>query len=503
MIIYPDFPTSSIINQEYSDPAGPLHLCSYLSSKGIKCLFFNCVTNKEWKTYLRENLQNIGLVGISAMTDQLPSALEICKFIKDYRKDIPIVIGQIHAMLFPEKSVESNLIDYAVFGQRAEVPLEKLINFVFYKKGELKQIPNLIYKSKDGKIFKSKAKEIPFDFEKMPLIDYSFLGEKIFQNLKKYPVGMLTSRGCPYQCSFCINSVVPESRKWQAWSAERTIKEIKKLTKKGVKEIIFWDDCFFTKKARVVRIIELMEKEKINISWFANLRADHISENYIDQKFLQRLEKNGLTWISIGAESGSRRMLNLMNKQITVEQLIESARIIGKTKIIPNFSFMIGLPEEKKEDIEKTLILMKKMKEICPQAKFAGPQLYRPYPGSKFYQLCLKSGWNPPQTLEEWGEKIKKETMESDPFNLPWIEDKNFTRTAWFYSIFLIFPLNGLVKYFLNYCRDNKKNALFKAIGIIGVFLISSLGRMRMKFNFHEWQYEIKLLKKYRSALSA
>lgn len=503
LIIYPNFPTSRIINQEYSDPLGPLHLCTYLKSKGVNCGFLNCVVEKDWERSLKKGLKNVKLVGISAMTDQLPSTLKICQSIKNINPKIPIVMGQIHATLFPEQCVKNKYIDYALVGFRGELDLEQLINFIFFKKGSLNDIPGLVYKNKDGKIIISPAKRQIFDFEKLPLIDYSLLGRKIYKNLKKYAVGVLTSRGCPYGCAFCINSVIPENRQWQSWSPERTIKEIKNLRKLGVNKITFWDDCFFTQKERVLKILDLLEKEKIKIRWFANLRADHFNQNFVNEKFLKRLQNNGLTWISIGAESGSQRMLDLMNKGIKVKNLINAAEMIGKTKIIPNFSFMIGLPGETKEDILQTLNLMKTVQKLCPQVKFAGPQLYRPYPGSKFYDECLNSGWKPPQTLEEWGKAIEKESMETNPFNLPWIKNKKFTRTAWFYSVFLVLPIGDLINYFLNYCRGSNRSYLVKIIGSVGVILISFIGKLRMKLNFHEFQYEIKLLQKYRSALSS
>lgn len=503
LIIYPNFPTSNIINQEYSDPLGPLHLCTYLQSKGIKCLFLNCVLEPNWEEYLEKNLDETGLVGFSAMTDQLPSTLKIARFIKAKKPDLPVIIGQVHATLLPEQCLKSNLFDFALTGGRGELSLEKLINFLFHQKGRLEDIPHLVYKNNDGEIVPSSAPAETFNFEAMPPIDYSLLGEKTYPNLGQYMVGVLSSRGCPYGCAFCINSVVPENRKWQAWSAERTIRELKHLTALGAKDIIFWDDLFFVNRNRVEKLLDLLEKEKIKIRWFANIRADQINEKNVSEAFLKRLESDGLTWVSIGAESGSQKMLDLMNKGIKVEDLINAAKVIGKTKIICTFSFMIGLPGEDRQDIAATLVMMRKVQELCPQAKFAGPQLYRPYPGSKFYEMCLASGWQPPQTLEEWAEKIESGTMETDPFFMPWVKDKDFTRTAWFYSIFLALPLPKLINHFRNFCRNNKKGLVFTIFGVLGVFLITLLGRLRRLLNFHKLHYEITYLKKYRAALSA
>lgn len=503
LIIYPNFPTSRVINQEYSDPLGPLHLCTYLQSRGINCLFLNCVLEPDWQKYLDKNLDSVGLVGLSAMTDQLPSALEIARYIKSKRPDLPIAIGQVHATLLPEQCVKNEFIDFALIGNRGELSLEKLIHFVFNHQGKLEDIPGLAFKNLSGEVVISTAPKEAFDFENMPLIDYSFLGAKTFTNLPHYMVGVLSSRGCPYGCAFCINSVVPENRQWQSWSAERIIKEVKNLVGKGVKDIIFWDDAFFVNRKRAVDFIDLLEKENIKIRWFGNIRADQLREDYIRPELLQRFERNGLTWTSIGAESGSQKMLDLMNKGIRVEDLLHAAEVLGRTKIICTFSFMIGLPGENRDDMRATLSVMKKIQQLCPQAKFAGPQLYRPYPGSKFYEMCLQSGWQPPQTLEEWAEKIESGTMETDPFLMPWVKDKDFTRTAWFYSIFLALPLPKLLNHFRNFCRNNKKGYIFLLVGSLGVIGITLLGRLRLLLNFHKFHYEIVYLKKYRAALSA
>ena len=503
LIIYPNFPTSRVINQEYSDPLGPLHLCTYLQSKGIKCLFLNCVLEPDWTEFLNKNLDEVGLVGFSAMTDQLPATLKIAQFIKEKYPKMPIIIGQVHATLLPEQCLKSELFDFALTGGRGELSVEKLINCLFHQKGRLEDIPNLVYKNDGGEIIFSSAPAETFDFEAMPPIDYSFLGESTNRNLSRYMVGVLSSRGCPYGCAFCINSVIPENRKWQAWSAERTIREVKNLIGKGVTKIIFWDDSFFVNLERVKKLLDLIERENLHFQWFANIRADQLKENYVSWELLQRLEKNGLTWISIGAESGSQKMLDLMNKGIKVEDLINAAKIIGQTKIICTFSFMIGLPGENREDMKATLSVMQKIQEFCPRAKFAGPQLFRPYPGSKFYEMCLDSGWRPPQTLTEWAEKIESGTMETDPFFMPWVKDKDFTRTAWFYSIFLALPLPKLISHFRNFCRNNKKSLIFLIIGTFGVIFITLLGRLRLLLNFHKFHYEISFLKKYRAALSA
>jgi len=182
---------------------------------------------------------------------------------------------------------------------------------------------------------------------------------------------------------------------------------------------------------------------------------------------------------------------------------IKVAEMTAKTKIIPYFSFMIGLPGETREDIEKTLDIIYRIQDANPKAKFAGPQLYRPYPGSEVYNDCVKSGWNPPESLEEWASHISKNILETDTSKMPWVIDPEFTRTAWFYSLFLKLSYRQSVHHFLDYCKNNKHGIAIKIFGSTAIIAVCTIGKIRYKLNCHKIPLEINTLKVFRTALSA
>ncbi len=497
VLVYPQFLVRE--GPKFNVPMGPLHLGTYLESKGIEVKFIDCNIEDNYLALLRKELPNALCLGISAMTAQLPNALEICRAVKKEFSNLPIILGGVHATLFPEQTVRDPLIDYAVIGE-GEVPLLSLI-YALQKRETPEGVGGIAFLDKNGK-FKINPKQEKFDFQKMPLINYGLLSKKVIEQFKTNYVGALTSRGCPYRCTFCINSVVPENRVWRSWGAKRVIDEIESLARFGCKKVWFWDDSFFVSKRRIEQIMEEMDRRGVEFEWFAAVRADYFRPDCINPKFLKRLHQHGWRRSSIGAESGSQKVLDYLNKDIKVENLYTAASAFSKTIMESNFSFMIGVPKESKEDIRKTVEAIREISNLYPKAKFLGPQLFRPYPGAKLYFECLKAGLKEPKSLSEWAKIISTEFMESDPFKMPWIKNPEFVNTVWFYSILLAISYKRLIQLWLEYCRVYKLKKIMYFVGIIGIILVSSLGRVRYRLNFHKFPLEIKTLKKYRAVLS-
>lgn len=134
------------------------------------------------------------------------------------------------------------------------------------------------------------------------------------------------------------------------------------------------------------------------------------SPKYLDGTLINNIIDSKCRFIAFGAESGSNDILKSIQKGITTEDTLTSAKMCNKYGVTPNYSFMIGLPGETKLDMTKTLVLINEIKKICPKATFNGPQTFRPYPGSKLYEECNKMGLHEPTELWEW---IKKDNWDS------------------------------------------------------------------------------------------
>ena len=265
-----------------------------------------------------------------------------------------------------------------------------------------------------------------------------------------------TSRGCPHQCTFCIDPIL--QIRYRHREAELVLKDIENLIELGTDQIYFIDDNFFTNKTRLLEILNGVEERGLNLKWFGNVRADYFNPNYLTLEVLSKIKQCGCERVSIGAESGSQRILDKLKKKITPKQILHVAELLDQVGIKCDFSFMMGLPGEEVDDIKNTLQLIEEIRKVDSSSYFGiiGPQIYRPYPGSELYFECLKSGIKEPKTLEEWinnpylkGEYDLKKT-DQDMF--PWVkypleELSKLAFYAWLSGIKLSFPfLNKLLR---------------------------------------------------------
>jgi radical SAM superfamily enzyme YgiQ (UPF0313 family) len=498
LLIYPEFLLKD--GPAFNIPIGLLQLGSYIESKGVNIDFVDCNVEDEYMDTIYRKLDGSICVGISAMTAHLPSAMKISKEIRGkmgYKN--PIVLGGVHATLFPQQTVLDNLIDFVVVGE-GELSFLELLEHMEGKR-DILNVQGVAFLDKNG-VPQVTHRHTRFDFNEMPNINYKLLNKKVLEQFgdNNY-ISALTSRGCPHRCAFCINVAVKENQKWRAWPPKRMADEVEHILKFGANKICFWDENFFVSKKRVEEFLDEIERRNIEFQWVAEVRADYFRK-FVSDKLLIRLKKHGCRKLAMGAESGSPKMLDIYCKDIEVNDIHFAAQKCVSHQIQPNLSFMIGAPGEDKNDIGLTLLAIKKLYDISDNVRILGPQLFRPYPGSSLYKECKESGWKEPSSLKEWADRMLSDFKESDAFSSPWIGNPDMVNTVWFYSLFLCVDFKKLIKMFMEYCDIYRKSFLFKIIGSIGVVAIIFMGRLRYKLNFHKFQYEIKLLKKYRFVLS-
>lgn len=497
ILIYPKFPIAERVS--FNVPINLLHLGTYLEGKGIKVRLVDCNVEDDYENILEAEIKDSAAVGISCMTSQLPSAMEIVNFIRNgLSSKMPIIFGGVHPTLFPEQIIASPYIDYAVIGE-GELASESLIKTITGT-GQGDGQGGYAFRDKNG-VFTYIPTKKYFDFAQMPYVNYRLLDKKVLENFDTYSVGVLASRGCPYRCAFCINTIRPENRNWRAWDAKRIVGEVELLVNLGANKIWFWDECFFISKKRTLEFIEEAEHKKIHFEWFAGVRADYFGEHYLNEDILSKLRNIGLRKVGIGAESGSQRILDFICKDMKVENLYIAAELCHKTGIQPGFSFMIGLPTETEAEIDKTIMTMSKLSRLCPKATFLGPQLYRPYPGSKLYEACIACGWRAPSTTEQWVDFVSSRLTESDTTLMPWIKNPHYVNIAWFYATMWAIGYKKFEKYFLQYCQMSKINLLLKIMGVLGITFIFFIGIARRFLRYYRIPFEIKFLKKYRSII--
>jgi len=214
-----------------------------------------------------------------------------------------------------------------------------------------------------------------------------------------------TSRGCPFNCTFCSSAEL-RGRKWRAMSVEKSLdmitNDVKRFRLDGI-----WlrDDEFYINKKRATAICEGMIERKLNIKFYTSGTRVDIFLKASDYE-IDILKKAGAYTLKFGAESGCRRILQLMNKGITLEQTLEVNQRCKKHGIIPVFGLMMGYPTEKFAEIQETIDLAFKLKEENPAAQLETIAIFTPLPGPEAYDLSIQHGLRSPRSLEEWADWI-------------------------------------------------------------------------------------------------
>ena len=473
-------PPFNISKESYqtSISVGLLSLASYLDQHGIEVKIIDAIRQKNYLDLIQLELTEVDLVGLSVMTMQVSSALKISKLIKELNPQMPIIWGGVQPTLFPKQVAQHPLIDMAVLGEGEQTLLE--IVEALKSKAGFKNILGLAYQDND-KIIINKSR--PFlKMDNIPLPNWSLLDREILENISLIPTH--TSRGCPHQCSFCINSVT--CNKWRGYSAELVLKDLEIIKQQlyfNEKPMRFWDENFFTDINRAKEIIHGMIDRDLVIPWETTVRVDYTKEEFLDNDFLALLKKSGCYLFSFGGESGSERMLKKINKGINPEQIIYSAKQCLKHKIIPQYSFMVGLPGETKKDIYQTIKLIDRLVKLGPQVQILGPQAFRPYPGSALYQECLISGWSAPDSLDGWAKVVANELNYLSPRNFQWVKNIDLVESLEAYVRFGAHTIKSALG------STVKANKILKLLFIL-------LCQLRWKLKFFKWPIEFKIARR-------
>lgn len=476
LLIYPKFHKVDFDAKSY--PLSILTIGTLLKKQGyqVKLIDF-LVEDNPFDTLKKELDEEVLCVGLSVMTPQVSSALEISKVVRSYDKNIPIVWGGIHPTLFPEQVAESSWADFLIKGE-GELPFPKLLKF-FKGEGDLKNIPGLFYE-KNNKIFRNQEKEL-IDLNDLPILDYNLLSPKI---LKFDSIILNTSRGCPYRCAFCVNTAL-DNRKWRFQNPDKILEGLDYVVNKlGYEKVKFQEDNFFVSKERVLEILDGIKRKNLNFRWLTSCRVDFFRDNYINEQFLEKLKQGGCYKLLFGAESGSQRVLDFLKKDITVEQIIKSAKLCQRYDIRADYSFMCALPTETKAERIETLELIDKLLAIGPCIEIISPQSYRPYPGDELARQCEGMGYKFPDKLEDWPRVVAK-SLDSSSSNLeafPWIKSPNEIRLQRVCSI-VATSRKKMTDYI-------KRYPIYLSPLIIPFYLLEKL---RWKLRFFSWPIEYVL----------
>lgn len=475
-------------------PLGILSIATVLNEAGYRAKIIDACTNPNYLNEIEEAAKDSPLFfGISAMTAQVHSALRIINFIRQKcnGRKIPIVMGGIHSTIFPEDTARNENVDIVMQGAGEYSCLKLSQELSKREEPDFTKISGITFR-KDGKLINSSPREF-FDINTLPFINYDLLDVKKYihrslgygDNLKRRSLVLHTGTGCPFRCAFCAN-VALHQRRYTGKTAARILAEMDFFIKKyNIEYVSFCDELFFVNKKRIQEFLDGLEKRGYKIQWYANIRADCFKPDFLSEDLIEKMKRLGCHRLGMGVESGSQRILDeVIKKDIRLEYVLEAARLCSEYDIGVGFSFMMGLPGEKKEDTISTVSLMDKIKRLHRKCFFFGPQIYIPFPGSELYKQAVKLGFSEPQDLEGWAKVESNKNLKSklsgeylwssfDPSLLPWLRLKHI-------------KLIRHIDFMQNFLFRDLRTVEFDFKYPIKVILII-IGRIRVRFSL--WRF--------------
>ena len=362
--------------------------------------------------------------GLTCMTGfQIYDALRIADAVRTSKPDLPIVWGGWHPSILPEETLENNLVDIVVQGQ-GERKFTEVVRRL-HKNASLEGIPGVIHKSADG-LIKLTPDCVLEDIDNFPPYPYNLVNVEKCLDVTEYgrrTIHYISSYGCPHRCGFCIEPVV-NKRRWTGLSAERVVTDWEYLYKKyHIDSIAVYDSNFFVDKNRVYKICSGLIKKNIKIKWGnADGRIPQLIK--YEPEIWEVMEKSGCKMILTGAESGSQGTLDLIHKDMEVDQIKLFTELCRKYHIRVFFSYIMGLPWSKskkkneklfEDDFKQTAQQIEAMMRIEQGNRFS-ISVYTPYPGSELYNRALQLGLKAPQSLVEWSKfmAVPEDAFEKD-----------------------------------------------------------------------------------------
>jgi len=363
-------PSPWLISDRDIPMMGVLYLSSYLKANNKECEVVVCdlssLKEEDWYIPVGD------IYGVTGVSPQYIYIEKIIRKLKIREPDKLVIVGGVHATTYPDHILINTLADACVVGE-GELPLLQLMSGIIYSridgiKTRFEYKPNNCLCNVDL---------LPFPDRET--IDYfSYLVPRTFGYLANLPeASIITGRGCAFNCAFCASNKM-HGGKVRLVSSQNVYDEIVYLRNKfGVGMINILDDTFLLDYDRVRNICNLLIDNKVDMKWFCLTRVDKT-----DIDLLLLMKKAGCLSLAIGFETGSNRLLKLMNKRATVEQgnkAIESAVNAG-LKI--NGQLMVGLPTETDEDIEATANFIK----TNPDVDTFGLHIFQPFPGCDVWE---------------------------------------------------------------------------------------------------------------------
>ncbi|OGS22560.1 MAG: hypothetical protein A2252_03005 [Elusimicrobia bacterium RIFOXYA2_FULL_39_19] len=386
-----------------SPPIGLGNLAGYLQSKNKNVVLVDeniTPITSESVTQLAEKLTKPYIFGITSVTGGIKRAHEISDILKTKYPDSKVILGGIHPTVLPDETLQNPNVDIVVKGEGEETLLslyETIKNNTDYTK-----LDGISYKDSSGTIVHNPAAKLP-DINTIPKFPYHLFEE----HKERYNLGFIaSSRGCPFNCIFCSQRSI-SGRKYRFMPPEKVIEMMDLLINKyGHKFITFVDDDFIVNKERTKILCRLIQENKFHekACFDFQTRSDTVTE-----EILILMKSSGFRAIDYGIETASERVMKIINKGETVEEIIKAVKMTKSLGFHVSGTFIIGLPTETKKERWQSYKLAKELDLDYVRFNNATP-----YPGTELYEMAKKE--NRLNIVGKWENLNACATLVENPF---------------------------------------------------------------------------------------
>ncbi|MFO0752368.1 MAG: radical SAM protein [Thermodesulfovibrionales bacterium] len=348
--------------------------------------------------YVLQRLREFGpgLVVVDTSTPSIYNDVEVCGKIKEVLPGSFVLLVGTHVSALPEESLLlGSAVDAVAAGEYDYTVLE--VAEAVEKGKELREVRGVCYRSPEGAVCTGRRPLIE-DLDALPFVSRTYkrflhIGNYFNPNALFPMVTITTSRGCPFQCIFCVYPQTMMGHRLRLRSVRNVVDEIEYIVQSfpGVQSVFFEDDTFTALKSRCVEISQEILKRGIRIAWTANARAD------LDYETMRIMKASGCRCVCVGFESGSQMLLNTIKKKMDTGKMLRFMEDARRAGILVHGCFMVGHPGETQETMQQTLDLAKR---LSPDTAQFYPIMI--YPGTEAYAWYKEKGLIATDDFSKW-----------------------------------------------------------------------------------------------------
>lgn len=357
-------------------------LAAWLRKMGHSAQFYDASLQAEPPEAVLNRMPETDLVALSLLTGWHPWTRRFIRLLRQQRPGLPVVVGGPHVSALGDIAVTDVEADFGIMGE-GEIPLGRLVE-VLGDETKLRLVPGLIWRQNGVWTHNGVPEERIRELDQLPFPDYelippsgyfhTYLGASVARRHYR-SVQTVTSRGCPFKCTFCATNATWQ-RRITFHSPEYVVAEIEHLVKQhGIQEVWFGDDGLTANRSRAIEICERLTKARLGVEWRI---PNGIRLETVDDKLAAAMKQAGCYMTGVGIETGSPTMMKRIKKNLNLDMVRERVGILKSHGILTSGFFIVGFPGETVEEMDETVRFILNSNLDRMQISIFGP-----YPGSE------------------------------------------------------------------------------------------------------------------------